>query len=44
VTKPHGAGGLNLDRIASSLVIAVVMVLIVVATTPKRESAPEPAA
>lgn len=44
LTKPHGAGGLNLHRIASSLVIAVVMVLIVVATTPKRESAPEPAA
>ncbi len=32
LTKPHDAGGLNLDRITSSIVIAIVMALIVVMT------------
>jgi uncharacterized membrane-anchored protein len=43
LTKPHDAGGLNLDRISSSIVIAIVMALIVV-TTARREpnSAPAP--
>jgi uncharacterized membrane-anchored protein len=43
LTKPHDAGGLNLDRISSSIVIAIVMALIV-AVTFKREPNPDPAA
>ncbi|HEY0384211.1 MAG TPA: hypothetical protein VGC72_18635 [Candidatus Elarobacter sp.] len=39
LTKPHDAGGLNLDRITSSIVIAIVMALIVAATA-KREPNP----
>lgn len=43
LTKPHDAGGLNLDRISSSIAIAIVMALIVVLTT-RREPNPDPAA
>jgi uncharacterized membrane-anchored protein len=41
LTKPHGAGGLNLDRISSSLAIAVVMAIIVLTTSQRR---PDPEA
>jgi uncharacterized membrane-anchored protein len=43
LTKPHDAGGLNLDRISSSIVIAIVMAL-VVATTSQREPSRDPVA
>ena len=43
LTKSHAAGGLNLDRISSSIVIAIVMAIIV-ATTTLRDRVPEPAA
>jgi uncharacterized membrane-anchored protein len=42
LTKPHDAGGLNLDRISSSIVIAIVMALIVVSTS-LREPGRDPA-
>jgi uncharacterized membrane-anchored protein len=42
LTKPHDAGGLNLDRISSSIVIAIAMALIIAATA-KREPNPHPA-
>ena len=43
LTKGHDVGGLNLDRISSSLVIAIVMALIVAATV-QREPNPDPVA
>jgi uncharacterized membrane-anchored protein len=43
LTKPHDAGGLNLDRISSSIAIAVVMAIIVV-VAPQREANPAPLA
>ena len=39
LTKPHDQGGLNLDRIAASLVIAAVMVLLVLLTPKLRRPA-----
>jgi uncharacterized membrane-anchored protein len=43
LTKSHALGGLNLDRISSSIAIAIVMAIIV-ATTAQREPNPDPAA
>jgi uncharacterized membrane-anchored protein len=42
LTKSHDVGGMNLDRISSSVAIAVVMALIVVMTA-RRQRIPEPA-
>lgn len=42
LTKSHALGGLNLDRISSSIAIAIVMAIIV-ATTTQREPNPDPA-
>jgi uncharacterized membrane-anchored protein len=42
LTKSHDAGGMNLDRISSSITIAIVMALIVVMTA-RRQPVPEPA-
>lgn len=40
LTKPHAQGGLNLSRIASSLVIAALMVLLVAVTSLRKRAKP----
>jgi uncharacterized membrane-anchored protein len=40
LTKPHNQGGLNLSRISSSLVIAVIMVILISATSLRKRGRP----
>jgi uncharacterized membrane-anchored protein len=43
VTKPHNQGGLNLSRIASSLAIAVIMVILISVTSLRKRGRAAPA-